>query len=1158
MKKISKFLFVALVAPLLVGCNNLMPQFNTPSSVNYEEENKPNEQEEKQVYTISWVDWDGDVLEASPYKKGEWPTYHGAEPYREESEGISYTFSGWAPEIVPVVNDTTYIAQYNSVVKYEPEQPESDYVIAKFVNWNGDVLYEKEFLKGTVPSYNGITPRKAAEGDITYTFAGWSPAPSSIYQDTTYVATFTSNVNQTTSFTIRFVNYDGTVLKEATYEKGEYPRYVGVTPTRPNDGDVSYTFTGWTPAIEAVNGDATYVATYSASYNQSTYVIKFVNYDGTVLQSTEYQVGETPSYVGMTPTRPNDGDINYVFAGWTPTIEAVNGSATYVATFTSSYNQSTFTIKWVNWNGVVLETDTCAYGETPVYNGAEPSKPAENDTGYVFSGWSPVVVEVTGDATYVAQFDMSNENLEYAITWYNSDGSFLAQDYFKHGETPVYNHETPTRDPSVENTYAFVGWTPEITEVTRSASYKAVYEPATRQYEVRWLDVNDNLIYSEMVDYGAELSYQGATPTKESDQQYVWFFVGWSESRCNGNTNVYPRFVNSLREYTITWENFDGTVLKQDSVPYGNWPNYSGETPTRPAEGAYSYEFNGWSPYTNSVTGDATYTAQYYSRERWVTISYAKYNGDIFTTTSYLYGSDVSTSLDERALFEIARPGDADHYYEFVGWDKEITTATEDITLNPVFEERNCVDNLLLKASPDGSHYIVAGFKNIPSCKHIGIPSEYNGVPITEIGYGAFSGHSEIRRVVMSDSVTTVGGAAFQDLYSATITLSSNLTRIGDCAFGWNDSFTELDLENVETIGNGAFTQCRRIENIKLGPRLNQIGNNAFANCGSNFEVDKNNLYFKSIDGVLYSGDGLQLIAFPQKKDCDTFIVPSGVQVICEGAFSYSTFKNIVVPQTLIEIQYHAFFSSAIESIDLPESLETLADQVFEYCHSLQSVSFGSNITSFGIGMFNGCSSLQCATLPEGMTIIPSSTFCGCSSLCDVDIPSTITEISDNAFANCQSLEDITIPEGITVVGPWAFSYCNNLRTVTLPSSLTRIGYAAFMYCRSLENIVIPESVTFIDDCTFMYCQSLTSVVIPEGIQQVGNDLFIGCTCLDEVVLPSSIWHIGVIVFDGCYYLYEIHFNGTMAEWEAIEKEEDWKNNSGIQQIICSDGTITL
>ena len=68
-----------------------------------------------------------------------------------------------------------------------------------------------------------------------------------------------------TQYTIVFKNWDGSVLQSMQVEEGQIPQYTGATPTKPDDAQYTYTFSGWTPQIVAATADATYTATFTAT-----------------------------------------------------------------------------------------------------------------------------------------------------------------------------------------------------------------------------------------------------------------------------------------------------------------------------------------------------------------------------------------------------------------------------------------------------------------------------------------------------------------------------------------------------------------------------------------------------------------------------------------------------------------------------------------------------------------------------------------------------------------------------------------------------------------------------------------------------------------------------------------------------------------------------
>ncbi|MCQ2361382.1 MAG: T9SS type A sorting domain-containing protein, partial [Paludibacteraceae bacterium] len=328
---------------------------------------------------------------------------------------------------------------------------------------------------GTTPAYVGETPVKAADAQYTYTFSGWSPEEASVTGEQTYTAQFSSTVIK---YTVKFLNEDGTLLQTESLDYGVTPTYKGATPTKAATAQYTYTFSGWSPAITTVTENAEYTATYSSTVNN--YTVRFVNYDGEELQSDNLPYGSTPVYTGATPVKPSTEEFTYTFDGWNPEIDAITGTQTYTAQFIETRNE--YDIRFLNYDGTELQNYPVAYGATPVYDGTTPTKPATAQYTYTFSGWEPELATVTKAQDYTATY--SSTVNKYVIEFVNYDGTLLQETEFEYGEMPEYTGATPEKPATVEFTYTFSGWEPEVVAVTEAAIYTAQFSSTVNSYEI--------------------------------------------------------------------------------------------------------------------------------------------------------------------------------------------------------------------------------------------------------------------------------------------------------------------------------------------------------------------------------------------------------------------------------------------------------------------------------------------------------------------------------------------------------------------------------------------------------------------------------------------------------------------------------------------------
>ncbi|MBQ9745065.1 MAG: leucine-rich repeat protein [Clostridia bacterium] len=193
--------------------------------------------------------------------------------------------------------------------------------------------------------------------------------------------------------------------------------------------------------------------------------------------------------------------------------------------------------------------------------------------------------------------------------------------------------------------------------------------------------------------------------------------------------------------------------------------------------------------------------------------------------------------------------------------------------------------------------------------------------------------------------------------------------------------------------------------------------------------VDPKNPKYKSVDGVLYSKDGKNLVRYPTNKIDESFAIPDGVTSIHQLAF------------------YR--------------------------CENLKSITIPDGVTSIGIGAFNQAVSLESIVIPDTVKKIERAAFYKCNSLKSVTLPNSIEAIYTETFSFCTSLEHIEFPNSLKVIESWAFNDCYSLENIVMTNSVTSIGDCAFYKCTSLEGVVIPSSVVTLDGTTFKDCPQI-------------------------------------------------------------------------------------
>ncbi len=401
----------------------------------------------------------------------------------------------------------------------------------------------------------------------------------------------------------RFYNEDGTFLYSCNVAPSHDAVYDGPTPVKDETTMNKYLFRGWDQSLTNITSDMSFHAVYETK--KKDFLISFVNYDGEKLYEDYFEYGSTPQYIGEVPTRESSPAFDYVFDGWDPRIVAATKNATYTATYKPEDRY--FTATFVNYDGTFLYKDSrVPYNGTAEYRGFTPVKESTGNFKYTFSGWDNNVNGVTEDTTFTAQF--VEEPLTVRVTFLNYDDTLLGYDVVSVGESAYYDGDLPIKPSENGVRYDFIGWDKSIETVTEDLTVHAVYQEAVEQYTVTFRNYDDTILFVDTVERGETAHYEGALPTKPDSDHKIYEFRGWDRMLENvqNDFSVYPVFDEIDDELTVTFCNWDKTVLHETHVYAGETAYYSGETPTREEDETYTYEFKGWSVDVTEVYDDTT------------------------------------------------------------------------------------------------------------------------------------------------------------------------------------------------------------------------------------------------------------------------------------------------------------------------------------------------------------------------------------------------------------------------------------------------------------------------------------------------------------------------------------------------------------------------
>lgn len=576
----------------------------TEMTIELEERHKPIE------YTISFTLDDGEFAEDTVV-----PDTYNIEtetfllPHPEKT---GYSFVGWKNgEADPVLN---YEISEGSMgnISLTAIWDANEYTIKYNINATTYIADDSEETETSTHTYDisSALSENKFKRDY-YTFEGWAVSSDGevVYEDNATVKNLIDSGEFTLYAVWKPIEYTITYENSAN---GDYPTIDGEEmsyTTIVNNNQTTYTIekrtikltevtcTGYTFTNWKYNGGTVMNNTISlpdnplpesititGEWTPTPYTVSYDTNDGfwhggfDLTDFTSYDITKSLTL----PTRDNIYRDYYKFGGWEISGDCSKNGTTVYSLPAGTYGNATATAVWDPINYTI--TVNLNGGELPdnenipsTYNNAMPTKflPTPSKTGYTFDGWTAVVdsgyanngnfpvddyttkIENNfGNVTLTANFTIN----QYTISFDTDGGSevpSITDDYGQAVEAPA--------DPTKEG-HDFKGW---FIDDTFAEEYEFTTIPPEditvyAKWEIQKFDVSfdtdgGSAIETQVVEYGSIATRPQNNPTKDSDANGNYRFLGWfADSECT--------------------ETFDfSTPIKETTTVYAKWLSYEEE-----------------------------------------------------------------------------------------------------------------------------------------------------------------------------------------------------------------------------------------------------------------------------------------------------------------------------------------------------------------------------------------------------------------------------------------------------------------------------------------------------------------------------------------------------------------------------------------------------
>ena len=618
--------------------------------------------------------------------------------------------------------------------------------------------------------------------------------------------------------------------------------------------------------------------------------------------------------------------------------------------------------------------------------------------------------------------------------------------------------------------------------------------------------------------------------------------------------------------YTVTFDAGSGTPVE---------PVKTSRIEEEPRTTRDGYTFMGWykeSTFDNKVTFPYEVTQ--------AQVLYAKWEKNTYRVR---FEPNGGTAVADVTVSEIrTEPVTVRHGYTFDGWYKDAAFRNKvsfpyEVTAAQTLYAKwtaNAPEDIVFTVDESGVLTGVSGLSE--KDMRVEIPSQVNGITVTEIDRAVFKNNKNIGTLIFPDSVkylrnevcygctnlkevqlpaglTVIPDYAFEACSSLTsinfpVTLKEirmkafsgtaltefvapeALQSIWSYAFEGCNALSEVELKNVRSLGDGAFRYCPELQSVTLPDTLTALGGDMFGGCTSLTEIDMpdNPITVPSTmfdgtafyndpanwdNGVLYA-DGYLITGNSELAALTEYTVKEGTIVIADSAFNYPDAGR------------------QLEKIVLPDGLYRIGKSAFSGLYRLTEINIPASVRAVGYAAFAS----------TGYDTSDKFTDNG------LYIDNWLVKVAN------VTMTSFTVREGTVGVADGKDTalfptQAQKITRLSLPASLKYIGARSFARLR-ITDLQLPAGLITMGDGAFQSCAYLKTANLGKctSLESIGELAFTSAS-LSEITIPASVVSMGELVFNQ-------NAIDLTIRCEVSEKPEGWDKNWSFS--YTQDVTITV